>query len=561
MQEPPIGWPMALGLIGGLALFLHGLDQMTGALKTVAGERLKDLLERLTHRPLLGALTGALMTAILNSSSVTTVLVVGFVSAGLMSLPQAISVILGANVGSTLTTQLIAFQLDESAPLMLACGLLLALNPWRVSLRPYGTLLLGLGLIFFGLALMGESMAPLREDRFFLDLLARLDQPVFAILGATLLTALIQSSAATLGIAIALASQGLIGLKTGIALVFGANIGTCITALLAAIGKPRIAQRAALVHILFNLAGVLIWVWLIDQFAAWIQWLSPARPDLSGNARLAAEVPRQIANAHTLFNLANTLLFIWFTHPFARFVEWLLPDRPQETQAEVVRPRYLDDELLVTPELALDRVRLEILHMGDRVREMMAGIMPAILTGDRKALAEIAQMDNAVDRLHAEIIGYLGKISRQNLTERQTHTLMALFSAVNDLENIGDLIETNLVALGYERLDQGVEISAPTRELLLGFHRVVSRALGTALQAVAQRNPLAAQTVIALKDEIRIISDSAAAHEARRLVASEPKRIPAYTLEVEIIEKLQRIYHFARRMAKTVAPATPGAMP
>jgi phosphate:Na+ symporter len=194
--------------------------------------------------------------------------------------------------------------------------------------------------------------------------------------------------------------------------------------------------------------------------------------------------------------------------------------------------------------------------MGDGVREMMRLIMPAILGGNRQTLREIELMDNDVDTLHAEIVTYLGKISRQSLTEHQTRELMALLAAANDLENIGDLIETNLVVLGRQRIDQGVSVSEPTRELLLDFHRTVSRALGTALQAVAQNNEIAARTVTAMKREISEIADSAAAHEARRLVAEEPKRIPAYTLEIDIIEKLQRIYYFAKRMAKTVETDT-----
>ncbi|MTW22969.1 Na/Pi cotransporter family protein [Allochromatium palmeri] len=553
MDESMIDWwRMSVGLFGGLALFLYGMEQMATALKAAAGERMKDILARLTTNRFMGALTGAFVTAIINSSSITTVLVVGFISAGLMSLSQSVGVIMGANIGSTVTAQLIAFQLDNMALLMIGFGFVLLVATQRESARHYGGMIMGLGLVFLGMTVMSEAMAPLRDYEPFLDFMATLSNPLPAILIAALFTGLIQSSAATTGIAIVMASQGLMNLETGIALAFGANIGTCVTAMLASIGKPREAVRAALVHVIFNVAGVLVWVGFIGQLAEWVQWLSPMRPDLSGQARLAAEVPRQIANAHTLFNIANTLLFIGFTRQLAWLVEWLVPDKPAGEDAFIVRPRYLDEELLTTPSLALDRVRLEILHMGDSVREMMRLIMPAILGGNRQTLREIELMDNDVDTLHAEIVTYLGKISRQSLTEHQTRELMALLAAANDLENIGDLIETNLVVLGRERIDQGVSVSEPTRELLLDFHRTVSRALGTALQAVAQNNEIAARTVTAMKREISAIADSAAAHEARRLVAEEPKRIPAYTLEIDIIEKLQRIYYFAKRMAKTV---------
>ncbi|MBN2887027.1 MAG: Na/Pi cotransporter family protein [Chromatiaceae bacterium] len=545
---------MLLGLIGGLALFLFGLEQMALALKALAGDRLKDLLASITRNRFLGALSGALVTALLNSSSVTTVLLVGFVSAGLMSLTQSVGVIMGANIGSTLTAQLIAFQIDEMALLLIALGFAAQAGLRGETARHAGTLLLGLGLIFFGMSVMSTAMEPLRDYPPFLDLMRRLADPLLGVLVGAAFTALVQSSAATTGIAIVLASQGLMTLPTGIALVFGANIGTCATALLATIGKSREALRAALVHVFFNVAGVLLWFAFIDDLAALVAHLSPAYPALAGAERLAAEVPRQIANAHTLFNVANTLIFIGLAGWFARLATWLVPEPPPSAEPEAVHARYLDAELLTTPALALDRARLEILHMGEYVQRMMRRILPATLAGNRAMLHDIARMDDAVDTLHAEIVVYLGQISRQPLSERQTQDLMRLMEAANSLENIGDLIETDLVVLGKERLEAGVSISNPTREVLSDFHRAVVRALIAAVQAVAQNSPEAAQSVIGMKGEIARIADSAAVHEARRLVAQEPKRVPAYTIEIDIIEKLKRIYYFSKRMAKTVTP-------
>ncbi|EXJ13784.1 Na/Pi cotransporter family protein [Imhoffiella purpurea] len=548
-----IDWTvMGMGLFGGLALFLSGMDQMAAALTAVAGERMKDILAKLTTNRFMGALTGAFVTAVINSSSVTTVLVVGFISAGLMSLAQSVGVIMGANIGSTVTAQLIAFRIDHAALLMIGIGFALPFATRRESVRHYGNMLMGLGLVFFGMTVMSDAMAPLRTYQPFLDFMTTLEQPAVGVLVAAVFTALIQSSAATTGIAIVMASQGFVTLPAGIALAFGANIGTCATAMLASIGKPREAVRAALVHVFFNVAGVLLWFGLIDQLAHFVQWISPSRPELTGTARLAAEVPRQIANAHTLFNLANTLIFIGLAGQFARLAEWLIPDKPLGEQSFIVQAKYLDEELLTTPSLALDRVRLEILHMGESVQTMMTRIMPAILNGNRQTLREIELMDNDVDTLHEQIILYLGKISRTTLTEHQTHELLRLLDAVNDLENIGDLIETDLVERGRARIDAGVSISPPTREVLLGLHRAVGRSLASALQAVAQNNEIAARAVTSMKQEIARIAESAAAHEARRLVAEEPNRIPAYTLEIDIIEKLKRIFYFAKRMAKTV---------
>ncbi len=547
-------WKMTMQLFGGLALFLFGMDQMAEAMKAVAGERMKLVLAKLTTNRIMGAVTGAFVTAIIQSSSVTTVLVVGFITAGLMSMSQSIGVIMGANIGSTFTAQLIAFNVTQYALIMVAVGFYLLFATKQEKGRYYGAMIMGVGLVFYGMGVMSEAMAPLRSYAPFLHLMEHMERPLLGILVGALFTALVQSSAATTGIVIVMAAQGLITLPTGIALAFGANIGTCVTALLAAIGKPREAMRAALVHVLFNVFGVLLWVGFIGYLAALVTWLSPAHTDLSGVARLAADTPRQIANAHTLFNVTNTLVFIGLAGQFARLVEWLVPDRPLE-EVIVVRPLYLDDELLSTPALALDRARMEIGHMGDRVKEMLQRIMPAILAGDRLSLTEIARIDDEVDVLHRSIIAYLGRISRKRLTEEQTQAFINLMAAVNDLENIGDIIETDLVHLGNQRIKQAVSISHATREVLSGLHEVVASTAALATTAVVEQDRRAAGEVIAMKSDINRLMASAALHQARRLVAEEPNRLAAYTVEMDIIEKLKRIYYFAKRMAKSVMPA------
>jgi len=546
--------PMAIGLFGGLALFLFGIDQMTESLKAVAGDRMRTILARLTSSRFMGALTGAFITAIIQSSSVTTVLVVGFTTAGLMSFAQSIGVIMGANIGTTITAQIVAFKVTKAALLMIAVGFGFLFLSKKDTLRNYGGIVMGLGLVFFGMSIMSDAMQPLRNYQPFLDLMATMANPFIGILIAATFTALIQSSSATTAIVIVMAGQGFITLPAGIALAFGANIGTCVTALLASIGKPREAVRAAATHVLFNVAGVLLWVGFIDQLATFVTVVSPLHGELTGAARLAAEAPRQIANAHTIFNVANTLIFIWFTTLIARFVEWLVPDRPLDEGA-IIRPKYLDESLLATPALALMHARLEIRHMGAQVQNMLSQIMPAILHGDRAILREVEHVDERVDALHAEIVTYLGRISRLELTEMQTEEFLRLMDAVNDLENIGDVIETNLVELGRRRIEKGVSVSKPTQDVLNGFHRVVTRAVDAAIEAVSENNLDAAKSVTGLKEEIAALANSAAVHESKRLVVNEPNRIEAYTIEMDITEKLQRIYFFAKRMARTITRA------
>jgi phosphate:Na+ symporter len=515
---------------------------------------MKLILAKLTANRFMGAVTGAFVTAIINSSSVTTVLVVGFITAGLMSMSQSIGVIMGANIGSTMTAQLIAFNITKASLLMVGVGFSMLFFSKQEKIKHYGGMLMGLGLVFFGMGVMSDAMKPLRSYQPFMDLMKHMDNPLIGILVAAAFTGLIQSSAATTGIVIVMASQGFITLPAGIALAFGANIGTCVTAILASIGKPREAVRAAVVHVLFNVMGVLLWFGFIDQLADLVTWLSPSHLELTGADRLGAEAPRQIANAHTIFNLANTLIFIGFTTQIARLVEWLIPDSALEEEGLLVSAKYLDEELLSTPSLALDRVRLEVLHMGETVQEMLDRIMPAILQGNMASLVAVRDLDDQVDILYEQILDYMGRISKRSLTDQQTEEFLKLMEAISDLENIGDTIETNLVDLGFDRLKAGLSISAPTREVLLSLHQVVTRAFKAAVQAVSQSNVEAARSVTAMKDEISKMADSAAAHQVRRLVAAEPKRIPAYTIEIDIIEKQKRIYYFAKRMAKSVLP-------
>ena len=543
---------MAMQLFGGLALFLFGMEQMADALKAVAGDKMRHILSRLTSNRFMGAATGAFVTAVIQSSSVTTVLVVGFISAGLMSLSQSVGVIMGANVGTTITAQIVAFKVTKAALLMIGVGFSMLFMSKKDRIKQYGTMLMGLGMVFFGMSVMSEAMKPLRSYQPFLDLMIQMENPLIGMLIAAGFTGLIQSSSATTGIVIVMASQGFITLPAGIALAFGANLGTCITALLASIGKPREAVRAAVVHVTFNLGGVLLWIMFIPQLAEFVTSFSPSHPELTGVDRLGAESPRQIANAHTVFNLANTFIFIGFSTQIARMVEWLIPDRPLEEEGLLVNVKYLDEELLSTPSLALDRVRLEVLHMGEHVQDMLDQIMPAIINGDRESLLAMRRMDDQVDLFNEQIIDYLGRISKRSLTNKQTRKLLKLMDAVGDIENIGDVIETNLVALGIERIDAGFSISDSTREVLTEFHQIVSNAYTTAIQAVSQDNKSAAKRVISMKDETYTMAKEATAHLAERLVVNEPNRIKAYTIENDIIEKQKRIYYFSKNIAKTV---------
>jgi phosphate:Na+ symporter len=529
---------LVIGLVGGLALFLLGMDLMTEALRLVVGDKARNVLEKLTRNRFAGLLTGAGITAVIQSSSVTTVLVVGFISAGLMTFVQSIPVMLGADIGTTITAQIIALKVTNWALAFVAVGFAINAMAKRQTRKSQGTALMGLGLVFFGMVVMGEAMEPLRSYVPFIDAMAALDNIFLGILAGAILTALIQSSSATTGIIIVLASQGLITVEAGIALVLGANIGTTVTALLAAIGKPREAQRAAVAHLLFKVTGVLIWIPLVG-------WLGNTVASIGGGTA------REIANAHTIFNVINGLIFLPFVDQIAALVTKLVPDKAQEG---VLRPKYLDESLIRTPSLALAAARMELLRMASRVQGMLDAILPATLDGTIDSLADIESMDDEVDMLHGLLLEYLGDIGEARLSEASSDELMDLFEATNALEAVGDIIETNLVALGHQRIGSSIVVSEETREVLEIYHTAVLDAFRLALIAVTQKDQAAARKVSKMKSHIRNLERAAAQHEAARLVADEPNRIATYRFETDLIANLKRIYYFTRRIARVAVP-------
>ena len=530
---------LVTGIFGGLALFLFGLDLMTAALKRAAGEHLKDLLGRVTRNRFLGAGMGALVTGLVNSSSVTTVILVGFISAGLLTMAQSVSVIMGANVGSTVTAQILAFNVTRYALPLIAVGFAVAAIARRPQWQDYGRMLLGAGLVFYGMGLMSGAMVPLRSNPGFVDLIARLENPGLAVLTGLAFTAVIQSSAATTGIVIVLAGQGLMTLETAIAVAMGANIGTCATAGLASIGKPREAVRAAVVHVLFNVAGVLVWILFIDQLAALARAISPP-----------GDLPREVANAHTVFNVANTVLFIGFTTQIARFVEWLVPDRPA-TGEDVLAPKYLDNALLSTPAFALANVRHEIGRMGEYVEAMLVRALPATLASSRQALDDLEALDRPVDRLHRAVIDYLGRISLARLSDEHARDLMALVSVANDLEHIADRIATDITTSARKRIGEHTQIAPDVARRIGTYHAEVVRALQQAVAAVATQDVELAATVREMKREVVGMSRDMNSVWFRQSQGAQRGALMGYVREVELIEILDGIFRIARRIARS----------
>ena len=544
---------LTMALFGGLAMFLYGMEQMSDGLQAAAGDKLKDVLASLTKNRFMGAITGAFVTAVLNSSSVTTVLVVGFISAGFMTLTQSVGIIMGANIGSTFTAQIVAFNVSQYALILVAVGFFMLFTAKSERSRHYGSMIMGLGLIFYGMGVMGDAMYPMRTYQPFLDLMVKMENPLLGILVGAVFTGLVQSSAATTGIAIVMATEGLISLPAGIALSFGANIGTCVTAVLAAIGKPAEAVRAAVVHISFNVAGVILWVAFIPQLAEFVAYISPASPELTGKEKMAAEVPRQIANAHTVFNVANTLIFIWFTPLFAKVAERLVPEKPV-VEKVIVKPKFLDKQLLEVPSVALENVRFEVGHMGEIASDMLTTLWLAFQTRNREMVDKVIQMDDKVDVLSDLILEYMNEIQQESLSDESSHTLQVLMSATINIESLADVVESELSEICKKFIDYDLEESDETITLFAEFTKTVVDAFDKLVIAIKNNDEKAAAEVIAAREQVRHSVDEILKNQASRIGIQTNKQLLLVRLELEMVDYIRRIYTLTKRVARDIIP-------
>jgi len=548
---------MAMGLLGGLALFLFGMEQMSDALKAAAGEQMKNLLAKLAMNRFTGALTGAFVTAIIQSSSVTTVLVVGFITAEVMSLSQAVGIIFGANIGTTITAQIIAFKITKYALLLIAIGFGMLFISKTDRIKNYGGMLMGLGLIFFGMGVMSDGMNPLRTYPPFTDLMERMKNPIFGILVSALFTGLVQSSSATTGIVITMASQGLISLPAGIALIFGANIGTCITAALASIGKPREAVRASAVHILFNILGVILWIALIDRLAVLVTLISPAAElGLLASDKLAAETPRQIANAHTIFNVVNTLIFLPFAGYFAKMAEKFIPDLAQvkdEASSQIVlATQYLNPDLLDTAAIAIEQTKLEVLRVANEVRDMLTQIMPAFINNEAQVASNILQADSLTDFLRREIFSYLSKLAGERITAEQSDSTIKLLHVTSELKNIGDVIEKNLVTLLEKKAENNIKFSEEGRAELVEYHHRVLENYDTVIRAFTEDDKILARSALASRSELIELEYAYRRSHYNRLSHNVELSINSSNIHLDLINYLRRINSYNESIVRII---------
>lgn len=460
-------------LLGGLGLFLYGMQMMSGGLEAAAGNRMKQILEKLTANRFLGVIVGAGITAVIQSSSATTVMVVGFVNSGMMTLRQAVWIIMGANVGTTITGQLIALDVGAIAPLLAFIGVLMVVFIKKLKVQHYGQIVAGLGILFIGMGMMSDAMVPLRNSAAFVDLMTKFSNPLLGILAGAVFTAVIQSSSASVGILQALAVSGVIGLDNAVFVLFGQNIGTCITAVLAAVGTSRNAKRATVIHLIFNVFGTVLFTIICIAFplTSFVEGLTPGNP------------PAQIANMHTLFNIATTILLLPFGTKLARLAEHLLPERPGETSGvytlEFMKQADYHGELSIgASAIAINSVRNELVRMADMARENVDMSFRSILERKPELAALVEEREEYVDYLNQEITKGISRMIVNETNDRDSELISALFKVTGNLERISDHA-MNLA--GYAKLMDKLHItlSKSASGEVEQMHRVSLEAMNT----------------------------------------------------------------------------------
>jgi len=452
------------GIVGGLGLFLFGMKLLSEGFQKLAGTKLRQILKFLTNKTIVGIATGAVVTGIIQSSSATTVMVVGFVNAGLLALKQAIGVIMGANIGTTITAQIIAFKIDQYALPAIGLGFALFILAKKKNWKFWGEVLLGFGLLFLGLMIMKDVLGPLKENPLTREALINFSRnPLLGILAGAIVTAIVQSSSATVGLIMAMAFNGLLSFPACIALMLGASIGTTITAQIASIGTNITARRAAWAHTLFNVLGVAYMLVFVYNgwFARLIDFITPGA--VEGN------ILRHVANAHVVFKLVNVAVFLPFIGLLEKVCCWVVPGEIEELPAE---PKFLEKHLLDTPPLALDQAAKELVRMTHLAQDAISCAMQGFFKQNNRLLGEVARREEAVDNLQREITQYLVEISQRTLTADESKKLPALLHSVNDIERIGDHAE-NLQELAQRAVEEKLPFTkSATEELHLVYNEV-----------------------------------------------------------------------------------------
>ncbi|MBF0208374.1 MAG: Na/Pi cotransporter family protein [Oligoflexia bacterium] len=555
-------WEMLIMLLGGMAIFLYGIDKMARELQKISTSRMQNILMMVTNNRFLGMLSGTLITAVVQSSSATTVMLVGLVQAGLIKFSQTLGVILGADIGTTVTVQLMALKISDYALLLVFIGFVVRVFSERRGREWYhlGNAILGCGLLFFGMKLMSDAMIPLQKSPDIIAIIRGAENPLWGIFISALITALIHSSAATIGMVIVLGQQNLLSLDACIPLIMGANIGTCVTAIIASWRTNRDAQRVAIAHVFFKIGGVLLFVTWIPSFAKIVHYLSTNWHFVGMQS-----VGNQVANAHTIFNVALALVFLPFTTIMGRLLLKFYPDIPDQKVRKglVFTAKHLDIAFLHTPNIAIDLARLEIARMAKVLGNMLFPVIipfigkeniddPQNLVSDMRLYEEITYCERETDFLEKQISNYLLNIGSEEISTQQSNEIYTLLSISKDLESIGDIINKNIFPLLEKKRRLQVHFSLEGCEELRIYHDKVCKQIARLEKIFSTIDPPSVKQVISkMKSYVTLEGDFRRRH-LERVHLGKKESIATHQIHMELMDYLKQINVYTGNIAKSV---------
>jgi len=490
---------MIFQLLGGLGLFIYGMKQMGDGLQKTAGSKLRKLLEMLTTNRVAGVLVGTGVTAIIQSSSATTVMVVGFVNAGLMTLKQSIGVIMGANIGTTITAQLIAFKLTHYSFHAIAIGAALYLFGKKRKTKYLGQVFLGFGILFLGLSTMKDTMKPLRDSQVFINTMEQFGtSPILGVLLGTAVTIIVQSSSASMGILIGLVSVGALNYQAAVPILLGDNIGTTITALLSSIGTNSAAKRSAVAHMVFNVIGTsvfLIALYTIPDLSAMLEHFFTNVSHYFGQD---ISPSRMLANTHSAFNILNTLIWLPFVGIMAKIVKMIIPDKETDIQQGM---KYIDERMLETPSVALDQTNKELVRMAKLAKRSVNKAGDAFISENEELIADVYELEDIIDDLEHNIVAYLAEVSNHSLAEEDVKRVNGFLNVVDAIESIGDHAE-NIIELAEYKIEHDLEFSEQAEDEINNMFGKAEKIIEVSIEALEDLNVEKAKKILELEGEI-----------------------------------------------------------
>ncbi|WP_455526016.1 Na/Pi cotransporter family protein [Peptostreptococcus stomatis] len=520
---------IAISLVGGLGMFLYGMNVMGDGLQKAAGEKLKKIIEMLTTNKIMGVLVGTLVTAIIQSSSATTVMTIGFVNAGIMSLQQAVGVIMGANVGTTVTAQLVSFNIEKYAPMAIGIGMAFWFFTKKKNVKNISEILIGFGILFVGMNFMKAAAAPVSEMPQVHDAMLYLSKnPVLGILAGFVITGTIQSSSASIGILIVLASQGLLPITAALPVLYGDNIGTCVTSLLSTVGASRNARRAAIMHLCFNVIGTLLFIIVLSKpIVALVTSIDPTN------------VPRQIANAHTLFNVVNVIVLLPFSSYLVKLATKLVPYTEDEDLENIHTTKFLDERILETPSIALSNTVDEVIRMASRSTRALDSAYDAVKTFSHEKREKTFEYEKMINTLQLDITNFLFALSNRNLSDLERIKADVLFHIVNDIERVGDHAD-NIAEISQFMEDKKVKFTDDATKELDTLFELASKNFYDSITALKTSDFELAATITDREREINILEQNARNSHMLRL-RSGTCSVEAGIYFLDIISNLERI--------------------